>query len=637
MSIPRIEVLESSVVDRIAAGEVVERPSHLVKELVENSLDAGATEIQIDIQNGGRHVSVTDNGRGIHPEDLGKALSRHATSKIKSSDDLWKLSSYGFRGEALASIASVAKLSISSRPLAQDLGHQVISEFGNLSPAEQIGHAPGTRVQVAELFQNVPARLKFLKSPAAEVSQIKSVIKAMALSHEHCAFRLSIDAQLEFLWSQAKSRKERVQAILGAEIMYTHSAERSEGEVKVVAHAVYCDPHHVAKTSKNIWLFAQNRWVQDRGLQAAVQEAYKNLLMHGEYPICAVWVETSPENIDVNIHPTKSQVKFVDPSLAFRAVRGALREGLEQAPWLAQSVVGTAKIQRLAQPQGPAASTSQPALPQKSFDFSPEGQAGRTQYKQKVSLSQLQEMGIVRTGLFESLPETLQDASQDSVKSFITNSGVAAEPEIQTPRAKIWSSLQYLGQSHLTYLICQSEEGLVLIDQHAAHERVQFERLTQAFRSNSSGSLDKVLEVQEFLFPQTLALSAENAEALLKHRLDFLKLGIRLESDSDTVIGIYSAPASLKESAVLKALEKAAHEFSELGGSGQVETVIADFCASAACHSAIRAGQALSPDEARALLEKMDEFPLSSFCPHGRPVSIKFTSAFLEKEFGRRV
>ena len=624
METPRIENLESHVVDRIAAGEVVERPAHLVKELLENSLDAGATEIQIEVQNGGRNIVVTDNGVGIHPEDLGKALARHATSKIKASDDLWKLKSFGFRGEALASIASVSNFILSSRPRHAEWGREVKSQFGQVSPPVEVGHEFGTRVRVTELYENIPARLKFLKSSAAEISQIRSVVKAVGLSKPQVTFRFYVEDKLEFLWPRASGFLERARAVFGVEKIYAGEALREEGENWVKAHSVFCDPHHIAKTSKNIWLFAQGRWIQDKGLQAAVGEAYRNLLMHGEYPVCAVWVETAPENVDVNIHPAKSQVKFVDPSLVFRAVRASLRDELEKAPW----IESPKKTSVYAIENSKPVSKPSPGVPEVSL-FSEE----RTQFKQKLTLQQLQEMGILRSKqqseVFAKVQETSSTRAPDPLDSLPFDE---TKPASVNLNSRYWSSLQVLGQAHLTYIICQSSEGVVLVDQHAAHERVQFERLLSSWRQGEAG-----LDIQEFLFPLEFSLAPEHVEALQSQTLEFAKLGLRLTAPSKNEIAIHSAPSSLKENALRKALEKAAFEIHDLGGgTGQIENVIGEFCALSACHSAIRAGQALSNLEAQALLQQMDEFPLSSFCPHGRPVSIQWSLASLEKDFGRR-
>lgn len=581
-----IQTLPNEVIDQIAAGEVVERPAHLVKELVENSLDAGATQVSVEFTDGGRFVKVSDNGQGIVAKELSKALDRHATSKIQVSDDLWRLNSFGFRGEALASIAAVSKLTLVSKPQKQKTAARLVSEFGQRSSVEDIGGSQGTSIVIERLFENVPARLKFMKSAAAEATRIKMALKALALAHPQVEMKVSQDGQLTSFWGACSSRIERARQILGVENLYEGQAVR--GNVK--AYAVFADPKTVQKTAKDLWFFAQNRWIQDRSLQAAVMEAYRHLLMHGEYPVAVVWVEADPAEIDVNIHPTKSQVKFADPSLAFRAVQASIRDVLEKAPWLPKASSMTASA---------AALEFEPMVEQATLQFSMED-LGRTQFSQK-------------TWSVEAPSQSYQTVKPEE----LATSGY-------------WSSLQVLAQSNLTYILTQTQQGLVFVDQHAAHERVLFEKLMQAWKGGK-------IDVQEFLFPLAVDLSVEKVEALIKEKESFTKLGISLEVLGPETIGVKSAPAVIKENALYQVLEKMSQDLVDQGGSHFLERKIGDMLATMACHSAVRAGQALSQEEMKALLNQMDEFPLSSFCPHGRPVSIEYPFYRLEKDFGRIV
>ncbi|WP_413287903.1 DNA mismatch repair endonuclease MutL [Bdellovibrio sp. HCB337] len=623
-----IQLLPPEVVDQIAAGEVVERPSHLVKELVENSIDAGATSVTVEFADGGRYVKVVDNGKGIPPEELPKALERFATSKISKSDDLWSLRTFGFRGEALASIAAVSKLNLTSRTPESTQAHQLLSEFGKKTSVDPVGGSAGTSITVQELFGNVPARLKFLKSDAAEATQIKTTLKALALAHADVEFRIYEKNELAFFWPACKSRKDRVEQILDVKPMYDGHAQREN----VTAYAVFADPHQVAKTGKNIWLFAQNRWVQDRSMQAAVMEAFRNLLMHGEYPIAAVWVEIDPEYIDVNIHPTKSQVKFHNPSLAFRAVQAAVRDTLEKAPWVPQ---GKAPGVALPLPEldlhaSAMASATQAAFSHQDFQV--------TQFKKKEFPLQ---MAVEQA---EQRREALETLHTDESNPFVRRVEQAVNPAPQyagaeardvstsmpTEAPKYWSSLEVLGQANLTYIICQSRDKLVFVDQHAAHERVVFERLMTAWRGGK-------MEVQEFLFPLAVDLTPDKVEALQNLFPDLEKLGVFVEVLGPGTVGVKAAPSLIKESVMSSVLDKMATEALDLGGSFRMEKVIGDLCATMACHSVVRAGQALSTEQMKNLLSEMDDFPLSSFCPHGRPVSVEYPYAKLEKDFGRIV
>ncbi|MBS1970482.1 MAG: DNA mismatch repair endonuclease MutL [Bdellovibrionales bacterium] len=635
-----IQVLPPEVVDQIAAGEVVERPSHLVKELVENSIDAGATSVTVEFSEGGRYVKVKDNGKGIPPEQLPKALERFATSKISKSDDLWKLRTFGFRGEALASISAVSRLNLTSRPPGAEKAFQLLSEFGKKTTVDPVGGSEGTTITIQELFGNVPARLKFLKSDAAEGTQIKTTLKALALAHHDVEFRVYEKNELVFFWPACKSRKDRVEQILEIKTMYEGRADREN----VSAYAVFADPHQVAKTGKNIWLFAQNRWVQDRSMQAAVMEAYRNLLMHGEYPIAVVWVDVDPEYIDVNIHPTKSQVKFHNPSLAFRAVQASLRDTLEQAPWVPVPKAGAKPVglgasevslrfepAALVQPQVQSAFTGQ--------DFEV------TQFQKKDFPLQ---MAAQQADLRREAVENLTKPSTDAVNPFVRPASSSAAPTSATSYSAAesapaparqastsssggyWSSLEVLGQANLTYIICQHRDKLVFVDQHAAHERVVFERLMSAWRGGK-------MEVQEFLFPLAVDLTPDKVEALQNLFTDLEKLGVYVEVLGPTTVGVKAAPTLIKESVLSSVLDKMATEALDLGGSFRMEKVVGDICATMACHSVVRAGQALSTEQMKNLLAEMDDFPLSSFCPHGRPVSVEYPYAKLEKDFGRIV
>lgn len=625
-SSPQIQVLPTDVIDQIAAGEVVERPAHLVKELVENCLDAGAKRIDVEYSQGGRRVKVSDDGKGMAPDELPLALQRFATSKIRQSDDLWKLSTFGFRGEALASLAAVSRLTMTSRRAQDAVAHQLISKFGERTPIESVGGAHGTTVLVEELFANVPARLKFMKTEAGEHGQIRATLKALALSRPDVEFRIHENGRLFAFYPAAASALQRAEQVLEISPLYEGEAER-EG---VKAKAVFAPPGEVGKTSRNIWLFAQNRWVQDRGLQAAVTEAYRNLLMHGEFPIAAVWVTCEPSEIDVNIHPTKSAVKFRDPSLAFRAVAGSLRSSLERAPWIPKT---SAAATTPSQTSGSAAALSEAPSPTSENARFEDPALETTVFAQKDFLSfrgdekaaQRPSFSVSLNDLRNFAPKYEAPVAPRAEAHPGETSPVAMPPAESTG---YWSSLQVLGQTNLTYILCQNEKSLILVDQHAAHERVAFERLMNAWKGGR-------IDIQEFLFPFSVEMAPEKAEALISAADDFTRLGIRLESLGPGMVGVKAGPALLKDAVYGAALEKTAQEILDRGGSFNFEKIIGDLCATMACHSVVRAGQALSMEQMKSLLREMDEFPLSSFCPHGRPVSVEFPFTRLEKEFGR--
>ena len=616
-----IQRLDNEVVDQIAAGEVVERPAHLVKELVENSVDAGATEIHVEFEQGGQYVCVEDNGAGIRGSQLPLALARHATSKIRRSSDLWSLNSFGFRGEALATISAVSRLSITSRQKDNEGAHQIVGSFGQPSEVLSVGGSPGTKVEVSELFANVPARLKFLKSDVAEGSAIKEVLKALALSHPEVSFRLRSKGKLIFYWPAVDSLKQRAQQVLNQDQMYVGEAERNG----IKAYAVFASPNNTFRTRKNIWLFVQGRWVQDRSLQAAVVEAHRSLLMHGEFPICAVWVECPPQEVDVNVHPTKSQVKFRDGQSAFRAVQAALRESLEQAPWL-EEVLGSNSVKPYASAQKP--------MPSLQFQ---EPQMERTQFAQKTFQDKVESQftgvkvrGEVQPPSIEQLKEASSSRETDFAASTATSAVHSAVDSTTDQKGSYWSQLQVLGQANLTYIVAQSRRGLIFVDQHAAHERVAFESLMLAWKGGD-------IEVQEFLFPLSVDLPEEQVEALLTQTDSLSQLGIHIEPLGPETVGVKAAPVLIKEASVAKTLSQISQDVLTQGGSFLMEKAIIDICASLACHSVIRAGQALSHKEMESLLQQMDRFPTSSFCPHGRPVYVEYPFQKMERDFGRLV
>lgn len=599
-----IQVLDSEIINQIAAGEVVERPAHLVKELVENSLDAGATEIQIDVSLGGKYIRIKDNGEGIVSSELAYALKRHATSKIRKTADLWNLNSFGFRGEALASAAAVSKLTLKSSEKVEKKSSQIQSDFGKVSDVKQSSSMSGTEIIIDSLFENVPARLKFLKSDSTETQQIKNVIKALALAHPQVQFTLNVDQELEAYYAIRPTHFERARDVFEKKDFFETYSEKNSWKCR----AVFSSPHEVAKTSKQIWIFAQNRWVQDRALQAAIMDAYRSLLMHGEYPYVALWLECDPSLIDVNIHPTKSQVKFQDASTAFRTVQSTLREALEKAPWLGAyqkpaSAVTRSDFEGLApQPESQA-----------SFVFQDHG-FQETRFKSKnFNVQGLQSVGASAT--IAPLIDTANDV-------------VGAVAEVSEPTSRYWSSLQVIGQVNLTYIVCQKEDRLVLVDQHAAHERVVYESLMQSWKKNR-------FERQDYLFPLAIDLSEDKVEALLKNENEIRRLGFEIEQLGPQVLGVKSAPHLIKDSSLPTVFEKMAHDLIAYGGSLAIEKKISDLFASMACHSVIRAGQSLSREEMIELLRSMDQFALSSFCPHGRPVSVEMTFHELEKLFGR--
>lgn len=613
-----IRELRSDVVDQIAAGEVVERPAHLVKELVENALDAHATQIEVEFDEGGRRVRVTDNGSGIGSGDLKLALARHATSKIAAAEDIWKLNSYGFRGEALASIGAVSALELLSRPPVAAVAHRVRAKYGSVSDVEPSSGNFGTTVTIDGLFENVPARLKFMKSEAAEGAQIRAVVKAAALSAPAVGFRLKTKGRIEFVLKDGEDFLARAKTLLGIEL---HAAAGEFEGIK--AEIAFSGPQDVLGNSKGLWFFVQNRWIQDRSLQAAVQEAYRGLLMHGEYPYAVVKLTVPDGEVDVNIHPTKSAVKFRDPARAFRAVSRTLRAAIEQAPWLNAGKRGSVQ-----------ASGAIEASPVRSESVT----AAVTSYALSDFTRTYKPESAAVDGLQTHSPSRFESIDFDRVQRPAKAGAVVPAlrpPNDVAPRTGSWSRLEVLGQAALTYIVCQDGDRLVFVDQHAAHERVAYEKLMRAWKKKTAK--DSEIESQALLLPLVVEMELEFVEALATQVQDLERMGLSLEVVGPRAVAARSIPVLLKESAIEGSLKELAQAVLDRGGGEVFEDKIGDVFARMACHSVVRAGQALSNEQMRALLLQMDEFPLSSFCPHGRPVSVEYPFARLERDFGRTV
>ncbi len=662
-----IQTLTTEVINQISAGEVVERPANMVKELMENSIDAGADKIEIHFSEGGRFVQIKDNGCGIKDSELHLALSPHSTSKISALKDIWLINSYGFRGEALASISEVSDLTLVSKPADQKQAGRLRSDFGKKTSIQHTGSEKGTTIIVKDLFQKTPARLKFLKSPASETALIKNTVKAIALAHPQIEFRILHKNKLLFYWPAVENLQKRAEGVLS--LTDTFWTNTKSGSVNV--EAVLCAPNKTAVNKKQMWFFVGRRWVEDGTIHSAVLSAYRGLLMHGEYPILVLNLSCPSEDLDVNIHPAKSKVRFKNSSIIFRAVHHSLRSVLEKAPWIKtenqKSSVGIDREMRF-----PGVEFNQTRFQKKNFNFN-EGGYEKSFQNKKSSMSSdgvssgssgspssafITERGRGNKGETSSAVITEQgrgdkgetssafitergrdnEGETSSVSSAIKNMNI--EPGFATgpssgeaqeeQRQNYWSSLYVLSQAHLTYILAQSRMAVIFIDQHAAHERVLYERLMLSWNTGKG-------DVQNRLVPLALDLEESSVSALLSVREELLKLGLELERSGPDGLVIHSAPAILKDVALQKALVQFADEIKSLGGSFAVEKKIADLCASMACHSAIRAGQALSQEEMKALLVQMDEFSLSSFCPHGRPVFVRYPLSRLEKDFGRRV
>jgi DNA mismatch repair protein MutL len=650
---PVVEVLPDHVIDQIAAGEVIERPASVVKELVENALDAGARAITVDVEGGGRAlVRVVDDGCGMSPDDARRALQRHATSKLRGVDDLWTLTTMGFRGEALPSIASVSRMTLTTRRRGDLAATRVVLDGGRVVDVGEAGAPVGTCVEVRDLLFNVPARLKFLKGEATEASHITETVARLAMTHPQVHLRLRHGGRTVIDAAPTPEPLERARVLLGARLAdRLHVATGEEGGVRVTA--LLGAPSLAQTTSRGVQLYVGRRFVRDRGLLHAVAMGYGELVPRGRYPVAVVTVDVDGGAVDVNVHPQKLEVRFGDAAAVASAVRHVVRKGVAAAPWLGESAASAPVQVNAVAAYGPAApglagyGGGRGAGPARASDLA-------TRYAESTTRALFPLGGVSRAAEQPPLPVASRAASPAVSPVRAEGTGPAqwvadvrariaraqpAEPEapalpagavpvaVPAPNETYFGSLRYLGQLDRTYLVCEGDGELVLIDQHAAHERVEFQRL----RERSGGA---ELPVQRLLFPQTIDVGITEA-AVVADAADVLaSVGYEVEPFGGTTVAIKAVPAALRHdpAAVLRELLA---ELSDRDGSRAVEQHLDQVLATVACHSVVRAGDVLSPREAEALLASMDGVDFRAHCPHGRPVLLRLAISEIGRRLGR--
>jgi len=574
----KISVLSEEMASHIAAGEVIERPASVVKELLENSLDAGATEISVWLEKSGTSlIRVADNGEGIEPEDLALAMERHATSKLKEENDLFQIATLGFRGEALPSIASVSKLEILSRPHNASAGCRLNVHGGAKSGPVAVGCAAGTTVEIKDLFYNTPARKKFLKSPATELSHICDVINRMALAFHAVHFRLVHDGRTVSDYTSVSDLRDRLQQVLGREtakeLVPFH---RNEGKLRINGHLTTAPSSF--SNSRYVLTYVNQRYVRDRILTHAILQGYETLLMKGRYPAVVLYLEIPFGEVDVNVHPAKYEVRFRRQSEVHDAVETTIRDALRQG---AKDPTRRTAISRLQADLR----VSEPSLPYAAA------------------------LGKVESVTVESTHAWIPIQSHAGEEGF-------------------FSSMTILGQILGCYLVCSSPHGLALIDQHAAHERVVFEKMR---RQMEAGDIEK----QSLLVPQTLELTAGEA-LLLEQKLASLEhFGFSVEPFGPDTFAITAVPALLPNGDYRQIVRQMVAELAEVETSQVVKKEREERLATIACHNVIRANRKLEMSEMRALLMELDRIDFATQCPHGRPVLIEFSRDELERMFKR--
>ena len=591
-----IRVLPPHVATKIAAGEVVERPASVAKELIENAIDSGATDIQLEIRRGGRRlIRVSDNGCGIPHDQAKLAFARHATSKISSEEDLLRVMTLGFRGEALASIAAVSQVAMLTRAEGEATGILLRLEGGEIVRSDKRGATPGTVVTVENLFFNTPARLKFLRSELTETKHVVKLLNAYAMAYQELRFRLTVDGRLSMQTSGSGRLYDVLIKVFGLEMTQQMleigsdertlaAGSRQEDSVpashssEIHVRGFVGTPSLHRSTRDYQFLFVNGRWIKDRSLSYALREAYRTLLPTGRHPVTVVQITLDPTRIDVNVHPTKRELRFSDPRGVFAAVQRAVR----------CTIIGQAPV---------AAMTSRPAAVRAG------GWEGGTQLRQQSRLNRAQ-MAL--------------EIQRPVDTGMLTTTGAPMREQLPM--------LRVLGQIKQMYIIAEGPQGLYLVDQHAAHERIIFEQLQaeQTAMAVSSQSLLEPLPIE--LTPRQQGLLGE----LLEHLKSF---GFDIAPFGGNSLLVRAVPAALAPAHIRSMIA----ELLDVAGEGRKVPVSLEHTLTViACHSAIRAGQTLTTDEARELVRQLEKTSAPYTCPHGRPTMIHLSSAQLEHSFGRR-
>lgn len=588
----RIRQLPANVVTKIAAGEVIERPASVVKELLENSIDAGSKRIDIELDNGGvDRIAVCDDGCGIHADDLSLAFASHATSKLTDAEDLFRIATLGFRGEALASIGGVAQVTLQSRPPEEACGSEVRCNGGDLSPVRPWNGSPGTRIEVRHLFYNTPVRKKFLRTTSTELGHVSETVTRLALANPALHLTLKHNGKLVYEVPATAGLLDRIGLFFGNEVrarLYGVHAER--GPVTLAGYVA--DPACERGTAKMQYLFVNGRWVRDRSLGHAVQEAYRGLLMTGRYAVAFLFLELPPDQVDVNVHPTKAEVRFRDAQALFHLVLTTVRARLS-----AENLIPKLQAPTEAAGLAPAALPNPPPTSERHNGRAPD-------YHPPVFPTN----GTSPAAPPVSLPLPVPPP---------------AEPTLLPPLPPMRAL-----QVHDSYLVIETPEGMLVLDQHALHERILFEQFKRRVRTGT-------LERQRLLIPEPVDLPADQAARTLEARAELTELGLEVEDFGGGTLLLASYPTLLGKLPPGEILRAVVDFLSARDRTPNREQMLNDLLAMMACKAAVKAGDRLGPDQIAALLEQRHLAADSHHCPHGRPTQLLFSRQELDKQFRR--
>jgi DNA mismatch repair protein MutL len=598
-----IRRLPPTLVNRIAAGEVVERPAAAVKELVENALDAGATRIAVNIRDGGQSlISISDNGHGMTRDELCLAIERHATSKLPD-EDLWNIQSFGFRGEALPSIGAVARLSITSRAHGSDEAWQIFVDGGEVGDPKPASIGEGTQVEVRDLFFATPARLKFLKTQRTESDFAREVVERLAMVYPTVDFTWQEDDKRPVRYtaqgqlSTEDTRSQRLDDVMGNEFIKNSVAISMSREGLLLAGYAGLPTAHRA-TTREQYLFVNGRPVRDRILLSAVRGAYGDVLPSGRHPAVILFLTVPARDVDVNVHPAKSEVRFRDNALIRGLIVTGIRDALRQAGQFTASTLA----------------------PQALDMLRAEGVTGFAPSPSNYSGFAVTHGGQSAYGFAPSATPSMMDNSMPYAR-VATVSDMPVQSGGRLGGA--------VAQVHGTFIVAQTNDGVIIVDQHAAHERIVYERMKQAL---AEGGVKR----QILLIPDVVDMDTPSAARLLERAADFAELGLVIEGFGDNTILVREIPALLGQTDVKALLRDLADECAEFGAATSLKDKLEDVCSTLACHGSVRAGRALNAAEMNALLRQMEHTPNSGQCNHGRPTYVELKKSDLEKLFDRR-
>jgi DNA mismatch repair protein MutL len=588
---PRIRQLPPHVVARIAAGEVVERPASVVKELVENAVDAGASRIDIELEQGGTElIRVADDGCGIAEDDLPLAFASHATSKLTDADDLFRVATMGFRGEALASIGGVAKVALQSRPPGRPSGAEVRCDGGDLSPVRPWNGSPGTRVEVRHLFFNVPVRKKFLKGIGTELGHACETVTRLALANPGLHLTLRHNGKLVYDVPASAGPADRVALFFGGDVRDAlYAIDTGPGELRLTGFVA--DPACDRGNAKLQYLFVNGRWFRDRSLAHALQEAYRGLLMTGRYAVAFLFLSVPPDKVDVNVHPTKAEVRFRDGSLVYSLVRSAVKARL-----LKENLVPRLEA------------SSEFRVPSSEFTTAnPPPVADRVPVPDPLPP-------------MRGAPTPAAAAAPALVPEPGTRNSELGTFELPPPGTAL--------QVHDAYLVLETPQGMLVIDQHALHERILYEQLRRRLR-------DGKLDVQRLLVPEPIDLPADQAALVLDAAPALAELGLEVSDFGGNTVLLSSYPTLLARRPPHEVLAGVVDYLVTKDRPPTKEALLNDLLATMACKAAVKAGDRLAPDEIAHLLRLRDLAEDSHHCPHGRPTSLLFSRHDLDRQFRR--